>query len=65
MSVPAAAIGLSGSIRGAVLTASIISPQLASSVPRQDVAQITVPLLVYHHQDDAAGAHEPQKPSRS
>ncbi len=53
VSVAAAAIGLSGSIGGAVLTASITSPQLASSVPRQDIAQITVPVLVYHHQDDA------------
>lgn len=53
VSVAAAAIGLSGSIAGAVLTASITSPQLASAVSRQDIGQITVPVLVYHHEDDA------------
>jgi pimeloyl-ACP methyl ester carboxylesterase len=59
ISAAALAIGLQQQIAGAVLTASITSYQLPAAVPRQAIHGITVPVLVYHHKDDACAITVP------
>lgn len=53
VSVAAAAIDPKEKLAGAVLTASITNFRLPHSVPQQRIDRIGVPVLVYHHQDDA------------
>jgi pimeloyl-ACP methyl ester carboxylesterase len=36
-----------------VFAAPITSYELPASVPRQNIEKITVPVLIYHHNDDA------------
>jgi dienelactone hydrolase len=39
-------------IAGGVLTSSVVNFKKAGAVPKQDLAKIKVPVLVYHHQND-------------
>lgn len=61
VSVAALGIGLQDQVAGLVLTAAITSYQMPAAVPRQALDQIKVPVLVYHHRQDACRitlAHE-------
>ncbi len=40
-------------IAGGVLTASVVSYKKVGAVPTQDLSKITVPMLVFHHEQDA------------
>lgn len=53
ISAAALAIGMPRQWAGLVLTSSVTSAQLPAAVPRQALDQIQVPVLVYHHRDDA------------
>jgi pimeloyl-ACP methyl ester carboxylesterase len=44
---------LPGSLEGIVLTSSIVAPSEQFSVPRQNLGEITVPVLLIQHQKDA------------
>jgi hypothetical protein len=61
VSAAAVGIGLQERIAGIVLSASMTSYKLAASVPKQDIAKIKVPVLVYHHKDDACILTVPQE----
>jgi len=43
-------------ISGLVLTSSIVAYKVAGAVPKQDLARIRVPTLVFHHEQDACWA---------
>ena len=61
ISAAALGIGLSEQVAGLVLTASVTAYSVQASVPRQAIDQIRVPVLVYHHKQDACRitqAHE-------
>ena len=53
VSVAALGITLQEQLAGLVLTASIGSYNVATSVPQQAIDQIRLPVLVYHHKNDA------------
>lgn len=54
ISATAAAINLKDAgIAGIVLTSSVVSYSKVGAVPRQDLAAVTVPVLVLHHAKDA------------
>ncbi len=53
ISVAAVGIALPGQLAGLVITSSITSFRVTGAVPRQDLEDIRVPVLVYHHQFDA------------
>lgn len=52
VSVAALGIALQEQLTGLVLTASIGSYSVATSVPKQAIDQIRLPVLVYHHKND-------------
>ncbi|HEY8879487.1 MAG TPA: alpha/beta hydrolase [Roseateles sp.] len=52
VSATAAAIQLQGDIAGLVLTSSIVAWDKVGTVPRQDLADLRVPVLVLHHAKD-------------
>lgn len=61
VSATALALALQDQIAGVVLTASITSYREAAAVPRQAIGQLRLPVLVYHHRQDACEltqAHE-------
>ncbi|PUE48527.1 hypothetical protein B9Z45_16010 [Limnohabitans sp. 2KL-17] len=53
ISAAATAIHVRGNIAGLVLTSSIVSYKKPGALPRQDLAAIKVPMLVFHHSKDA------------
>jgi hypothetical protein len=53
VSATALALALQDQLAGVVLTASITSSREAGSVPRQAIGQLRLPVLVYHHRQDA------------
>lgn len=53
ISATALAIGLPDQVAGVVLSSSVASPSVAAAVPRQALDQLRMPVLVYHHRDDA------------
>lgn len=53
VSVAALGIAMHEQLAGLVLTASIASYNVATSVPQQAIDQIRLPVLVYHHKNDA------------
>ena len=60
VSVTAAAIGLPpGSIRGVVLTASLVNMNRPGALMQQDLSALRVPVLVVHHARDACGLCRP------
>jgi pimeloyl-ACP methyl ester carboxylesterase len=60
VSVTAAAIAIrEPAIAGLVLTSSVVNYAKAGAVPRQDLAAIRVPVLVYHHAKDACVSSPP------
>jgi predicted alpha/beta-fold hydrolase len=61
--VSAAAIGreLQDAIKGVVLTASLTSYGYAHSVSKQALDRIRLPVLVYHHKDDACRVTMPSE----
>lgn len=61
VSAAAAGIGLQQKIDGIVFTASMTTYKLAASVPKQDIEDIKVPVLIYHHKDDACVLTVPQE----
>jgi dienelactone hydrolase len=48
-------------IAGGVLTASVVSYKKVGAVPTQDLAKVTVPMLVFHHEQDACEICRPQE----
>ena len=61
VSVAALALGLQDQLAGVVLTAAITSHSVTASVPRQAIDQLRLPVLIYHHRQDACRitqAHE-------
>lgn len=61
VSATALGIALQEQLAGIVLTASITSYSQAAAVPKQDLARLRLPVLVYHHRQDACRstqAHE-------
>jgi dienelactone hydrolase len=48
-------------IAGGVLTASVVSYKKVGAVPTQDLAKITVPMLVFHHEQDVCEICRPQE----
>ena len=56
VSVAALGIGMQEQLAGLVLTASIVHYGLSTSVPQQAIDQIRLPVLVYHHKNDACRA---------
>lgn len=48
-------------IAGGVLTASVVNYKIPDAVPRQALAQIKRPVLVYHHQNDACKHCQPHE----
>lgn len=59
VSATAAAIELQNDIAGVVLTSSVVSFKKPGAVPRQDLAEIRVPVLVLHHARDACHLCQP------
>ncbi|WP_448170689.1 alpha/beta hydrolase [Rhizobacter fulvus] len=59
-SATAAAIRLQGELAGLVLSSSVVSYKKVGAVPRQDLAAIRVPVLVFHHAKDACWVCEPR-----
>ena len=59
ISATAAAINLPGAIAGVVLTSSVVSYKKPGAVPKQDLDQIKVPVLVLHHAKDACPLCQP------
>jgi pimeloyl-ACP methyl ester carboxylesterase len=53
ISATATAIHVQGDIAGLVLTSSVVNYKKPGSVPKQDLAAIKVPVLVFHHAKDA------------
>ena len=53
ISATATAIHVQGDIAGLVLTSSVVSYKKPGAVPKQDLAAIKVPVLVFHHAKDA------------
>ncbi len=53
VSATATAIAMQDSIAGLVLTSSIVTDKKPGAVPKQDLAAIKVPVLVFHHARDA------------
>ena len=53
ISATATAIYAQGDIAGLVLTSSVVSYKKPGAVPKQDLAAVTVPVLVFHHSKDA------------
>ena len=53
ISAAATAIHAQGDIAGLVLTSSVVNYKKAGAVPKQDLAAIRVPVLVFHHSKDA------------
>jgi len=53
VSVAAIGINLPDQLAGIVLTSSVTSFRVPGAVPRQNLEDIRVPVLVYHHQHDA------------
>jgi hypothetical protein len=63
ISATAAMINLPDLIAGGVLTASVLNYNKAGAVPTQDLSAIKVPVLVYHHQQDACDLTRPHEAS--
>lgn len=61
VSATAAAIRLQGEFGGLVLSSSVVSYKKLGAVPRQDLAAIAVPVLVFHHAKDACLVCEPRE----
>lgn len=59
ISVAALGARLPDTVAGLVLTASMTSFQVPASLPRQALDQIRVPVLIYHHQQDACRLTQP------
>lgn len=53
ISATATAIHAQGDIAGLVLTSSVVNYKKPGAVPKQDLAAINVPVLVFHHSKDA------------
>ena len=53
ISATALALALQDQLAGVVLTASITSYREAAAVPRQAIGQLRLPVLIYHHRQDA------------
>lgn len=53
ISATALAIAMPDQVAGVVLTASIVGNNLPMAVPKQKIEQLRMPVLVYHHRDDA------------
>ena len=53
VSATATAIAMPDSIAGLVLTSSIVNYKKPGAVPKQDLAAIKLPVLVFHHAQDA------------
>ena len=53
VSVAALGIALQEQLAGLVMTASVVNFNTATSVPQQAIDQIRLPVLVYHHKNDA------------
>jgi pimeloyl-ACP methyl ester carboxylesterase len=53
VSATALALALQDQLSGVVLTASITSQSEAAAVPRQAIGQLRLPVLIYHHRQDA------------
>lgn len=53
VSATALALALQDQLAGAVLTASITSAREVAAVPRQAIGQLRLPVLIYHHRQDA------------
>lgn len=53
VSATALALALQDQLAGVVLTASITSYSQSTSVPKQAIGQLRLPVLVYHHRQDA------------
>ena len=53
ISAAATAIHVQGGIAGLVLTSSVVNYKKPGAVPKQDLAAIKVPVLVFHHSKDA------------
>ena len=53
VSVTAAAINMPDAMAGVVPTSSVVSYKKPGAVPKQDLAAVTVPVLVFHHSKDA------------
>lgn len=56
ISAAAVAIGLQEKIAGVVLTSSVTTHKLPASVPKQQIGNIKVPVLIYHHKEDSCSA---------
>jgi hypothetical protein len=54
---------LESDIAGGVFTASVVSFKKTGALPRQDLSKIKVPVLVYHHSEDACVHCRPQEVS--
>lgn len=61
ISVAALGLGLGEGVAGLVLTAAITSYQVAAAVPRQALDRIRVPVLIYHHRQDACRLTQPDE----
>lgn len=61
VSAAAAAIKLQGEMAGVILTSSVVSSKKPEAVPRQDLAAIRFPVLVFHHTKDACDLCQPSK----
>jgi pimeloyl-ACP methyl ester carboxylesterase len=48
-------------IAGGVLTSSVVGMRKPGALPRQDLAQIGVPMLVYHHEQDGCDICKPHE----
>jgi len=60
LSATAAAIRMSDQIAGLVLSSSVVSTKKPGAVPIQNLAAITVPVLVLHHSKDACPICDPR-----
>ena len=61
VSVAAAGIHIHDpAVAGLVLTSSVVNPRKAGALPTQDLAAITLPVLVLHHTRDACPVCEPR-----
>lgn len=60
VSATAAAIRLGDQIAGLVLSSSVVSNKKPGAVPTQNLAAITVPVLVLHHSKDACPICDPR-----
>jgi hypothetical protein len=60
VSATAAALALGKKdIAGIVLSATVTNTKFVGAVPRQDVGALQMPVLLYHHADDACRACNP------